>query len=104
MPSGWVWVGDYCVVNSVITPGQIHVGPDISTKYRENGQKQGYPLFFETFFNCTEIFFHRVLILLREPCAGVEGSILYLRMRVGPAPEASQKKYFGAVEFNGEGV
>ncbi len=66
-------------------------------------KNRGTPLFFETFFNGTEIFFHRVLILLREPYAGVEGSILYLRMRVGPAPEASQKKYFGAVEFNGGG-
>ncbi len=83
----------YCVVNSVITPGQIHVGPYI---YRENSQKQVYPQFFETFFNGTEIFFQRVLILLREPYAGLEGSILYLRMRVGPGPAALGEKLFEA--------
>ncbi len=26
MTTGWVWLGDHCVVNHVITPGESHVG------------------------------------------------------------------------------
>ncbi len=37
-------------------------------------KNRGTPLFLETTPNGTEIFFHKDLILLREPYAGIEGS------------------------------
>ncbi len=46
---GWVWVGDYCVVNRVITPEDSHVGPNIWAFIVQNAQKQWSPLFFEFF-------------------------------------------------------
>ncbi len=51
------------------------------------------------FFNGTKIFFHRVLRLSGEPYAGVDRSIL--RMKVGSARKASQKFFSGAVDFYG---
>ncbi len=61
------------------------------------------PPFLEIFYKGIGLFFHRGLAASREPYAGIEGSILHLRMRVRPSSEASQNFWSGAFEFHGGG-
>ncbi len=95
MPTGWVWVGDNCVVNLMITPG-IHVGPKI-VQCIAKWPKTGGPLFFETFYKGTGLEICKGLAVSGEPYAGVG---LYSTYACGWAPLRKRPIIFYVVPLN----
>ncbi len=68
-------MGDYCVVNLMITPMESHVGAQNSALWCKMAKNRGGPLFFETFYKGTGLEICKGLALSGEPYAGVGRSI-----------------------------